>query len=217
MKNQALRWAARGFAVLAAASLGGLTVAQAGDRERPPPSPVHYNGLINDYTPSAAVVKNGPYQMSGKWSLDVDVRRGTAKFSAVMNMETSDFGIIQGNLSPDDPKSRGAHTHHIVMTDGVVNSSSDWMTICPAFSPVITDGFVITGTAFITGNGGPAPFGASPITLCILGGENVKFSNITFAFGAKANTHFGSQAIHGVITRCAGPWEFESKDCTVQE
>ncbi|HEY0801739.1 MAG TPA: hypothetical protein VGD54_12905, partial [Steroidobacteraceae bacterium] len=148
--------------------------------------------------------------------LEVDERRGTAEFSAALNMETSDFGITQGSVNKDDPATRGAHTHHISMTDGVI--TSDWMTSCPKFSPAITGGFVITGTAFVTGNGSPAPFGnPSQLTLCILGGGNVKFSNFTMAFGTPASTHFGVQAIHGVVLRCRGPWEHNSEDCTLAE
>lgn len=213
MKNKVLTRIARDMAVLAVATgLGGLTMAHAGD----PPLPVHYSGLINDYTPSATVVKGGPYEMRGKWTLEVDERRGTTEFSAEMNMETSDYGIVQGSVLKDDLTTRGAHTHHISMTDGVI--SSDWVTNCPAIAPAATGGFAITGTAFVTANGSSAPFGnPSPLTVCILGGTSVKFSNITLRFGAKANTHFGAQAIHGVILRCAGPWERESKDCSIEE
>ena len=65
--------------ILAAATgLGGLTVALAGDEE--PHSPSYFSGLINDYTPSAALTKGGPYEMRGKWSLEVDERRGTTRF-----------------------------------------------------------------------------------------------------------------------------------------
>jgi hypothetical protein len=154
--------------------------------------------------------------MRGKWSLDVDERRGPARFSAAMNMETSDYGITQNTVNKDDPATRGAHTHHISMTDGML--STDWTTKCPAFSPVVTEGFVITGTATITGNGGPAPFGnPSPITICVLGGADVRFSNVTFAFGMPASNHFGTQAIHGVVVRCSGPWGHESKDCALSD
>jgi hypothetical protein len=215
MKNRALKWIARSVAVLAAATgLGGTTVAVAGD----PPPPVHYSGLIDDYTPTpAGGVKNGPYEMHGKWSLEVDERHGTAKFSAVMNMETSDYGITVGSVKPDDLSTRGAHTHHILMTDGVV--STDWAAGCVSkFSPIVTGGFVVTGTAFVTGNGTSAPFGnPSPLTVCILGGDKVEFSNLTMAFGLPANAHFGPQAIHGVVVRCEGPWGFPSKDCALQE
>ena len=221
MKNKALRWIARDLAILTAATgLGGLTLALAGDRDEPPP--VHYSGLINDYTPSAAVVKGGPYEMRGKWSLDVNERRGTAQFSAVMNMETSDYGIVQGTVDKDDvdpTKTRNAHTHHILVTEGTVSSDpTAWMTSCPSFAQPVSGGFVVTGPAFITVNGGKTPFAnPSTVTICVLGGSEVKFSNFTMTLGAPANSHFGMQAIHGVVVRCAGPWEHESKDCSIQD
>jgi hypothetical protein len=215
MKKLALGRIACGTAVMmAAAAAGNLSQAVAGDS--PPALPVHYRGLINDYTPSAAVVKGGPYEMRGKWALDVDERRGTATFSAAMNMETSDYGITQNTVNKDDPTTRGAHTHHIVMTGAVVGDG--WETSCPPFSPAVTGGFVVTGSAYVTGNGGPAPFGnPSPLTVCVLGGKNVMFSNITLTFGLPASSHFGKQAVHGVVLKCGGPWEHESLDCTVQE
>jgi len=205
-----------GIAVLVMAASGSLTLALAGDRDSRPPLPVHYSGLLNDYTPSAAVVKGGPYEMRGKWSLDVDERRGTATFSAALNMETSDYGIVQNTVNKDDPTTRGAHTHHISMKDGVI--TEDWAASCPSFSPAVTGGFVVTGSAYITGNGGPAPFGdPSPLTICVLGGNNVTFSNITLTLGAPASGHFGMQPVHGVVLMCRGPWERESHDCTVEE
>lgn len=215
MKKQASGSTSCGIAiVIAAAASGGATQAVAGDS--PPPPPVHYSGLLNDYTPSAAIVNGGPYEMRGKWTLVVDARRGTATFSAAVNMETSDFGITQNTVNKDDPTTRGAHTHHISLTDGVV--TDDWTTSCPTFKPAATGGFVVRGSAFVTGNGSPAPFGnPSPLTICVLGGVNVKFSNITLTFGLPANSHFGKQAIHGVILSCEGPWWRESHDCTVQE
>jgi hypothetical protein len=214
MINKAPRWFVVSSAVLVTAtSLGGLSQAQ--DRASYSPT-VQYTGLLKVYTPSAAVTKGGPYEMRGKWSLVVDERHGTAKFSAAINMETSDYGIAQGTVNKDDPTTRGAHTHHISMTDGVV--SSDWTTACPKFSPAITEGFVITGTATITGNGSPAPFGnPSPLTICVLGGADVKFSNVTIAFGAPASIHFGTQAIHGVVERCSGPWGYDSTDCKLAD
>ncbi len=217
MKYKALRWLARDLAFLSAATgLGGFTLAAASERAEPPP--VHYHGLFNDYTPSAAVVKGGPYEMRGRWSLDINERLGTAKFSAVMNMETSDYGIVQGTVDKDglDPsKTRGAHTHHILMTDGKV--SSDWAASCPHFTQPVSGGFVVTGPAYITVNGGSTPFAnPSTATICILGGSEVLFSNFTMTIGAPASGHFGTQAIHGVVVGCAGFWELESKDCSVQ-
>jgi hypothetical protein len=119
-------------------------------------------------------------------------------------------------VNKDDPTTRNAHTHHILMTDGVV--SSDWATSCPQFNPApVTGGFAVTGPATITGNGGPPPFGSSAmLTVCVLGAGNVMFANFTMKFGAPANTHFGMQPIHGVVLRCEGPWERESKNCSVQ-
>lgn len=223
MKKQVIGPAVGGLAlVIAAAASGSATQALAGERDFAPPPPVRYSGLLNDYTPSAAVVKGGPYEMRGKWTLEVDPRRGTATFTAAMNMETSDYGITQLNsagqptVNKDDPTTRAAHTHHISMTDGVV--SEDWSSTCPTFSPAVTGGFVVRGSAFVTGNGVPAPFGnPSPLTICVLGGANVKFSNVTLTFGLPANSHFGKQAIHGVILACEGPWWGRSPDCTVQE
>ena len=219
MRNQGAKWMTGGTALLAGAvAFGSLTGAVAGDHDhgKVDSSPVHYSGLLNDHTPSAAVVKNGPYEMHGRWSLDVDRRRGRATFSAAMDMETSDYGIIQNTVDKDNPASRGAHTHHISMTDGVV--STDWQARCPQFSPAPTEGFVVTGMAFVTGNGAPAPFGnLSPLTVCVLGGENVQSSNVTFAFGAPASSHFGTQAIHGVVLKCYGWLLRPSRECTLEQ
>ena len=57
------------------------------------PAPVHYVGLINDYSPST--VKGGPYEIRGEWSLDLQGDSGTADFSAAVKMETSDYGITE--------------------------------------------------------------------------------------------------------------------------
>jgi hypothetical protein len=216
MNKQALRWTACGVSVLMAmASSSILTQASAADRESLALLPVHFSGLLNDYTPSAAVTKGGPYEMRGEWSLDVDNRHGTATFSAAMNMVTSDYGIVQNTVDKDDPTTRGAHTHHIVM-EGTV--SDDWATSCPTFSPPVSGGFVVSGPAYITGNGGPPPFGnSSQLTLCVLGAGNVAFSNITLTLGLPANKHFGTQPIHGVVLSCVGPLDRESRDCTVQQ
>jgi hypothetical protein len=218
MRNRQLRWTAGGILVLVAAAVtfGGRSAAVAHDRGFRDLLPDRFTGLLNDHTPSAAVVNNGPYEMRGKWTLEVNERRGTATFEAAMDMATSDFGITQGTVDKDVPASRGAHTHHISMTDGVL--STDWESKCPVFAPAATDGFVVTGTVFVTGNGSPAPFGnPSPFTICILGGESVQYSNITVAFGSPASKHFGTQAIHGVILRCSGHFLRESPDCALEQ
>lgn len=209
MKNTALTRITRGVAILLAATgVGGLSLAG----EHQSPLPLHYVGFINDFT--ASTVKNGPYEMRGKWTLDLEPR-GMSRFTAEMDMETSDYGVTTGVVDPTTPTSRGAHTHHMLMTDGKFGTD---ISACPAFipaTPAATGGFTITGSVFITVNGGPTPFAnPSTMTLCVLGGELVQLSNITVVMQAPASGHFGSFPIHGVILRCAGPWEFESKDCT---
>ena len=113
MKSNVLKSAVRSIAVLAsAAALGGLTQAVAG---APPSPPRHLGGLLNDYSPAhvnGAAVKGAPYEMRGRWSLDLQRYSRTATFSAALNMETTDAGAV----SQDDPTTRGAHTHHITMT-----------------------------------------------------------------------------------------------------
>jgi hypothetical protein len=214
-----MKWAT-GMAVMLAPLAVGLTSAVAGDRDRdhyrPDTLPDHFSGLLNDHGPSAALVAGGPYEMRAKWSLDVDERHGTARFSAAMDMQKSDFGITQGTVNKDDPATRGAHTHHISMTDGVV--TLDWPARCPALAPPATEGFAITGNAFVTSNGVGVPFGnPSPVTICILGGANVKYSNITLTFGPPSTVHFGTQPIHGVVLRCSGRSPRASNDCTLDE
>jgi hypothetical protein len=211
MTRKLSTWMTCGIGILVSAvALSGRTlVPPAGGN----PAPRHFGGLINDYTPSAAVVAGGPYEMRGKWSLDLDERRGTADFSAELNMETSDYGILQGTVDKDNPATRGAHTHHIRLTDAAV--SYDWAATCPKFSTPMTDGFVVTGQAVVTGNGSAPSFGnPSTLTVCVLGGTIVQYSNVTMTFSLPAAKHFGLQAIHGVVVKCSG--HKESRNCTVE-
>lgn len=183
-------------AVMFGACIGGSTVAAADDQRLPQ----QLRGWLNDYSPDT--VKNGPYEMRAEWSLNLH-GSGKASFAAAMNMETSDWGISKGIVQPEDPVSRGAHTHHITVTNGTVSRDTS---VCPSFSPATTGGFVVTGTARITGNGSPAPFDASGNTaqICITGGSRVELSNITFTLTGAATGHFGPQAIRGVVT-CTWP------------
>src|SRR5580700_10287768 len=80
-----LRYLAGIFGLAIAGAAMSLVGVQAQDLR-----PVHFSGVINDYTPSTS--PGGPYEMRGDWSLDV-IRGGTANFSADLNMETSDYGI----------------------------------------------------------------------------------------------------------------------------
>jgi hypothetical protein len=225
MKSNSLKITVRTFAVLAAgAGLGGLTQAVA---STPPDPPRHLSGLLNDYSPehvNGVAVNGAPYEMRGRWSLDVQRHSGsaaTATFSAALNMETTDAG----NVSQDDPTTRGAHTHHITMTGTVKTDATD-ISACPVLSasnPSVTWRFVITGESQITGNGNQAPFqvksGPSTLQVCIGGGTDgtLQYSNITLVFGAPANTHFGPQPINGVVARCDRAVESASSECTVTE
>jgi hypothetical protein len=160
---------------------------------------VHFDGQINDYTPST--VSGGPYEIRGKWSLDVD-RSGNASFTADLNMQTSDYGISDATkVDPTNPGTRSPHTHHMSVTNASVSYDTS---VCPANSPPTTgSGVVVNGTVTTSANGGVAPFaanGASAVQICILGGTEVEFSNVTIVFTGAATGHFGPQPIHGVVS-----------------
>jgi len=234
MKNRVSRWTVRDAGALpltlgAALALGAGAVTQA-LAAGPSPLPTYFSGVLNDYTPPAPTVSGGPYEMHGKWSLRLQ-QHGNATFSAEMTMETADFANTDAG---HDPTKLGPHTHHISVTDGVIHDDPtdpiNWQASCPVFKPPVTGGFVVTGTAYVTGNGGNPPFGnPSPVTICLLGGSQnpnvvgaqafVEFSNLTLQFGSgsKASTHFGQQAINGVVVRCEGPWGLRSSDCKVAQ
>lgn len=161
---------------------------------------VHFKGAINDYSPSN--VTGGPWEIRGTWSLDVQ-RTGTANFSADLTMATSDYGITNSTaVDPTNPATRSPHTHHVSMTNVAVSYDPS---VCPANSPATTgSGVVINGTATTTGNGSPATFeakGPSTLQVCITGGSQVEFSNVTLVYTGPATGHFGSQAIHGVVSQ----------------
>jgi hypothetical protein len=194
----------------------------------PPPLSAHLAGLLNDFTPSSVngvAIKGGPWEMHGKWAVEIDQFRQTATFSADMSMETGDFV----NSSPTfDPGTLSAHTHHISMTDAKIVPGFAGCPSSVSPAPLTTTGFQIQGMAHVTGNGQPAPFEipagvtdpspsqliASPLAICITGGTRVEYSNITLEFGAPASTHFGPQAIHGVVVKCSASWSRESGGCT---
>jgi hypothetical protein len=173
MNSKALRWMVSAVAVLILA-LGISVRAQA-------PTPTHFSGLINDYSPetiSGKVV--GPWEMHGKWSLDLKGKSGLADFSAAMTMELS------------------------TMKDAKVSYPAPG--VCPPYAPpaITNPGFMVTGPAYITGNGGPALFSKddtvlSTLQVCVNGGSDVPYSNVTLVFGSPASGHFGTQAIHGVV------------------
>jgi len=179
--------------IAVALSWVALVTAQAQDLR-----PVQFSGMIHDYSPST--VSGGPYEMRGEWTLDV-IRGGTANFSADMAMETSDYGITGATqVDPANPATRSPHTHHISMTNVTVSYDTS---VCPANNPPTTvSGLVVNGTATTTGNGGPATFeakGASTLQVCIMGGSELSFSNVTLVYTGPATGHFGTQPIHGVV------------------
>jgi hypothetical protein len=159
--------------------------------------PVHFTGAIHDYSPST--VTGGPYEMRGEWTLDVT--GGTGNFSADVAMETSDYGITGATqVDPANPATRGPHTHHISVTNAKVTYD---VSVCPANNPPTTGtGLVVTGAVTTSGNGSPASFeskGASTIQVCLIGGSEVSFSNMTLVYTGPATGHFGTQPIHGVV------------------
>jgi hypothetical protein len=231
MKSKWLSTMARDRAVLVSRALAAGIIGAAGlpvAAQDAPVLPAHLAGLVNDFTPSSVnnvAIKGGPWEMHGKWAVEIHEFGHTATFSADMTMETGDF---VNSSSTFDPGTLNAHTHHISMTDAKIVPG---FAGCPSSvgpAPLTTTGFQIQGMAHVTGNGEPAPFEipagvtdpspsqliASPLTICITGGTRVEYSNITLEFSAPAATHFGPQAIHGVVVTCSASWRRESGGCS---
>ena len=149
---------------------------------------LHLSGLINDYTPATITVPPnslGPWELRGEWTMTVKRNSGKADFSAALNMVRSDYWVLQ-NGNPDDPDARDPHTHHIALVDGDVMP--------------IANGFRVTGTAAVTGNGSPAKFGLlSPLQIDVTGGSIVPFSNINLTFGNPAAKHLGTEPLSGIV------------------
>lgn len=190
MKNRSFLYAAGVLSLVV--SLSGIG---AGAQSRPGS---HFSGLINDYSPSN--VKGGPWEMHGTWSLDLQGEFETADFTAAMTM--SDY-VVSSGVVDTSQAGQNAHTHHIRLTQARITRN---MTGCPTFSPPTEQGFQLSGTvSLITGNGGPAPFETTPpsstLQICVTGGVDVTYSNITLVFGGPATSHFGTQAIHGVVRK----------------
>jgi hypothetical protein len=193
MKRTTLPSAAR---VLSVVLLASGTYAMADDH-----GPVQFRGLINDYT--VATVPGGPYEMHGQWSMVLHPERGTADFFADMTM--SSFGTTVAGT--EDPTQAGVnpHTHHIRLTDIAVNSDA---TGCPTYKTPTTVRFQINGTlSLMTGNGsllkGETDPPSSSLQVCVSGGPDVEYSNVTMVFSAPASGHFGTQAIHGVVSKAS--------------
>lgn len=192
MKTKASWWTVSGVAVLVlAVSAGALA---------DPHSPRHFAGVINDYTPISGGTT--AWEVRGPWSLNLNPQSTTADFSAAVTMELSVLGQSTTNVSA---ATLTQHTHHISMKGAAVSFQTVETTSCPSFNPPTSGSvLVITGDASITANGNVVtPFdpsgGTSPLTVCISGGPNVPYANVTLQFSAPASNHFGLQAIHGVV------------------
>src|SRR5215469_8926777 len=164
------------------------------------PKPAKLSGTINDYNPFT----KGQYEMRGTWSLNVNGASGKADFSAALNMEHSDLWMVSRGTT--DTTLRDPHTHHITMNGAQVNFDQSYVASnCPTagyFVPTTT-GFGVVGMASVTGDGGFPPFAPhgelSSLTVCVTGGSQVTFSNITLVFGPPASNHLGTQAINGAV------------------
>ncbi len=151
------------------------------------PAPTQFSGVIEDYTP-ATNSPMGPWEMRGPWTLTLQGATGKATFTATLTMELSDYTRNPSNIdSTSGATSRMQHTHHIAMQDATVTQNATG------------GGFEVSGPATVTKDGSPAPFAASTLTVDIIGGTSVEFSNITLQFEGGATGHFGTQLIHGVV------------------
>jgi hypothetical protein len=169
--------------------------------------PVLFTGVINDFTAAHDAKGNasGPWELHGDWQLKLRRSAAKADFSTQITMEDSDYWLLinpNPPADPDNPGTRTPHTHHITFEDGDVTFSAEG---CPTagYKPPTTTGFMVTHMARVTANGGPAPFAPenqlSELQVCVTGGTDVGYSNITLVFGMPASTHFGMQPINGVV------------------
>ena len=132
-----------------------------------------FGGIIDDFTP--VLDANGPWQVSGQWSLMLIGNSGRGNFSVGLNMVRAE------NVA------RSAHTHQVTLSNGQVTP--------------LANGFRISGDAIITLNGNLAGFSGSPVDVDVTGGSAVPFSNIALTFRGAAVMHFGDQPFHGVVTQ----------------
>ena len=163
--------------------------------------PTHFRGVINDYTPISGGMT--AYEVRGPWSLTLDEDGDSANFSASITMELSPLGQSSTNVGT---VALSQHTHDIKLKGGTVTfNPSDCPTNAvgtPAYTAIIE----IKGSATVSANGGPfPPPPASPapseLQVCIEGGKDNAYSNVTLVFGTPAANHFGPQAIHGVVRK----------------
>ena len=193
MRSKRLWWALAlcAAAVALAANVGALAQDW---------TPAHFSGVINDYTPIAGGTT--AWEVRGPWSLTLNQEKGTANFSASLTMELSPVGQSSTNVGS---VALSQHTHDIQM-EGTVTFNP---TGCPANAsgtPPYTARMEVKGWATVSANGGgfpppPATPAPSQLQICIDGGTDTAYSNVTLVFEAPASNHFGGQAIHGVVRK----------------
>lgn len=170
--------------------------------------PEHFAGIISEYSPSN--VAGGPWEVRGKWTLDI--HGSFADFSGAVVMETSDYGVTTKSIAdPTMVMDRNSHTHHITMTHVLVTVATSPVAGCPTYNPPTPSPtgpvIVITGSVNVTANGQPAPFeakGPSSLQICIAGGTVKPWTNFGMIFTGAATGHFGGQFYNGVVLSSRG-------------
>ncbi|MGH9696143.1 MAG: hypothetical protein ACRD5Z_18485 [Bryobacteraceae bacterium] len=165
--------------LIAATVMIGVALTSQGLGQPGPPAPTVFNGIvfsgiIDDFTP--VLDSNGPWQVSGQWSLTLGGHSGRADFSWPVNMVRAENEV------------RMQHTHQVTINDGQVTRLAN-------------GGFQISGNAIITVNGNLAAFSGSPVVVQVTGGSVFPSENIAVTFGGGAVMHFGDQPFHGVVTQ----------------
>jgi len=166
------------------------------------PRPDHLSGVINDFAPIAGGTT--AWELHGPWSLTLNKETGKAHFTASLTMGLSVLGQSPTNV---EAVNLAQHTHNITMDGTVTYNPTDCPAAAKATPPYVAR-IEINGTASVFANGNVAPFGQfSQLQVCVAGGinePNVPFSNITLVFADPAATHFGAQAIHGLVRKAHG-------------
>jgi hypothetical protein len=150
-----------------------LTLALSGHGLAQSQPDLRYGGVVNDYTTNFD--GGGAWHIMGEWTTSVKGESGKGAFSI-------GFTMARAAVEP-----RSFHSHHVTLKDGDVT--------------VLSNGYRISGTAAMAGNGNLAGFTGSPVTVEITGGNAVPFSNLAITFAGAAANHFGTGTIKGVVTQ----------------
>lgn len=154
-------------------SLAALTLALSAQGLAEGQQDLRFGGVVNDYT--ADFDGGGAWHIMGEWSIQVKGDSGKGTFSVGFTM----------SRAATEPRS--FHTHHVTLDGGDVTA--------------LANGYRITGSAVMTGNGSLAGFNGSPVTVDLTGGTALPFSNLSITFFGGAANHFGTGTIKGVVTQ----------------